>query len=167
MGLARRAQLTYLSHKCRYDFVKGLFEDVRKQGHRIALDGGPRDDKDGFFIQPAIIDDPPEDSRVVAEEAFGPIVPLLRWKSEDDVVARANALRAGLGASVWSADIAHAEAVARRLEAGSVWINAHFRSEPHIPVSGFKDSGIGIENGVAGLKSYMNHRSLWVPKKKT
>lgn len=111
------------------------------------------------------MDSPPEDSRVVAEEAFGPIVPLLRWSDEDDVVARANGLRAGLGASVWSSDLGRAERIGRRLEAGSVWVNAHFQSEAHIPVSGFKESGIGIENGLQGFKSYMNHRTLWVPKK--
>lgn len=93
-------------------------------------------------------------------------MPLLKWSSEDEVVAQANGLRTGLSASVWSSDLDRAERLARRIEAGTVWINTHFQSEPHIPSSGFKESGIGIEGGLEGFKSYMNHRTVWVPKKK-
>nr|GFD58230.1 aldehyde dehydrogenase family 2 member B7, mitochondrial-like [Tanacetum cinerariifolium] len=73
---------------------------------------------------PAIIDNPPEDSRIVQEEPFGPIVPLLKWSDEEDVIDRANALKSGLGASVWAKDVNRAEHMARQLSAGSVWVNS-------------------------------------------
>ena len=119
----------------------------------------------GYYITPTIIDNPPEDSRIVQEEPFGPIVPLLKWSNENDVIDRANALRTGLGASVWSKDITRAEAMARRLEAGSVWVNSHFDVDPRVPFGGHKESGVGMEWGMEGLKHYTNSRSLWVWKR--
>lgn len=74
---------------------------------------------------------PPDDARIVVEEPFGPIVPLLTWKSEDDVVRRANNTKMGLGASVWSKDLDQASRIARQLEAGSVWVNAHQEGDPN------------------------------------
>jgi acyl-CoA reductase-like NAD-dependent aldehyde dehydrogenase len=103
--------------------------------------------------------------RLLQEEPFGPIVPLLKWSDEDDVIDRANALKTGLGASVWSKDLARAESMARRLEAGSVWVNSHFDVDARVPFGGWKESGVGMEWGMEGLKSYTNSRSLWVWKK--
>ncbi|KAK7961696.1 aldehyde dehydrogenase [Apiospora aurea] len=108
---------------------------------------------------------PPDTSRIVTEEPFGPIVPLLKWRDEGEVLARANDSATGLGASVWSRDVARAERMARRLSAGSVWVNSHFDVAPHVPFGGHKESGIGMEWGVMGLKSYTKPRSLWVWKK--
>lgn len=130
----------------------------------MALAGGPVADAAGYLVTPCIVDDPPEGARVVAEEAFGPIVPLLRWADEADVVARANGGETGLGASVWSRDVARAERLARRLAAGSVWVNSHFDVAPGVPFGGHKASGLGREWGREGLKAYTNTTSLWVWK---
>ncbi|KAK7987054.1 aldehyde dehydrogenase-like protein [Apiospora saccharicola] len=86
---------------------------------------------------------PPDTSRIVIEEPFGPIVPLLKWRDEDEVLVRANNDVTGLGASVWSRDVARAERMARRLSAGSVWVNSHFDVAPNVPFGGHKESGIG------------------------
>lgn len=110
----------------------------------------------GFFIQPTIIDNPPDDSRIVQEEPFGPIVPTLPWTDEEDVIKRANATNTGLGACVWGKDLAKAESIGRRLEAGSVFINSWEKPTPQAFFGGHKESGIGGEWGGEGLKAYCN-----------
>jgi acyl-CoA reductase-like NAD-dependent aldehyde dehydrogenase len=142
-----------------------MYADIEKEGWTVALEGSATKSDKGYYVEPSIIDNPPEDSRIVTEEPFGPIVPLLKWSSEDDVMERANALTTGLGASVWSKDIVRAERLARELSAGSVWVNSHFDVAPNVPFGGHKESGIGMELGIEGFKQYTNSRSLWVWKK--
>ncbi|CAN9277023.1 unnamed protein product [Alternaria sp. RS040] len=154
-----------IQNKMQFHKVKNMYDQVTTQQWTTALAGTVTSSPNGYFITPAIIDNPPEDSRIVQEEPFGPIVPLLKWSDEDDVIDRANALKTGLGASVWSKDLARAEGMARRLEAGSVWVNSHFDVDARVPFGGWKESGIGMEWGMEGLKSYTNSRSLWVWKK--
>ncbi|KAH7067608.1 aldehyde dehydrogenase-like protein [Paraphoma chrysanthemicola] len=153
-----------VQNKMQFDKVKDMYDQIDKCKWKTALAGSVGESRDGYFITPAIIDNPPEDSRIVVEEPFGPIVPLLKWSDEADVVDRANALRSGLGASVWSKDLKRAERMARQLEAGSVWVNSHFDVDPKVPFGGHKESGIGMEWGMEGLKHYTNSRSLWVWK---
>lgn len=116
-----------------------MYAEVSKQNWAVALAGAADASRNGYFITPSIIDNPPEDSRIVREEPFGPIVPLLKWSDEGDVIDRANALREGLGASVWSKDLERAERMARELSAGSVWVNSHFDVAPNVPFGGHKE----------------------------
>lgn len=127
----------------------------------MALKGCIDESTKGYFITPSIIDNPPDSSRIVREEPFGPIVPVLRWSDEEDVLERANSGKYGLGASVWTNDLNRAERMARQLSAGSVWINSHFAVAPDIPFGGHKWSGLGTEWGLTGLKQYCNLRSVW------
>lgn len=106
-------------------------------------------------------DNPPDDSRIVQDEPFGPIVPLCKWSDEDDVIARANNTKMGLGASVWTNDIERGERIRDQLEAGSVWLNTHFELSPTVPFGGHKWSGIGMEWGVLGLKGWCNPQAVW------
>jgi acyl-CoA reductase-like NAD-dependent aldehyde dehydrogenase len=99
--------------------VKNVYDEVEKCEWKTALAGEVGGSRNGHFITPAIIDNPPEDSRIVVEEPFRPIVPLLKWTDEDDVIERANALRTGLSASVWSKDLERGERMARQLDAGT------------------------------------------------
>ncbi|KAF4463659.1 aldehyde dehydrogenase [Fusarium albosuccineum] len=154
-----------VQNSMQYDLVKNMYEEIDKQGWKVALEGKVRESSKGYLIEPVIIDNPPEDSRIVVEEPFGPIVPLLKWSDEADVLDRANALETGLGASVWSKDLKRAERMARQLSAGSVWVNSHFDVAPNVPYGGHKESGIGSEWGIHGFKNYTNSRSLWVWKK--
>ena len=154
-----------VQNKMQFELVKDMYSQAEKQGWKTALHGKVRETSKGYFVEPAIIDNPPEDSRIVVEEPFGPIVPLLKWSDDDDVIERANALKTGLGASVWAKDLTRAEKMARQLSAGSVWVNSHFDVAPNVPFGGHKESGIGMEWGIEGLKHYTNTRSLWVWKK--
>ena len=126
--------------------------------------GGTNPDKPGYFINPTIIEKPSDTSRIATEEPFGPIVPLMVWSDESDVVARANDTKLGLGASVWSDDIEEASRIARQLQAGSVWVNSHLELQPDAPFGGHKESGIGFEWGVGGLKAFCNVQSLFIKK---
>ncbi|KAH6665009.1 Aldehyde/histidinol dehydrogenase [Halenospora varia] len=116
----------------------------------------------GFFVQPTIVDNPNDDSKIVKEEPFGPIVPLLRWSDEEEVIARANDSDAGLGASVWSSDVERASRIGEELEAGSVWINEHMGIIPTAHFGGHKTSGIGGEWGVDGLRGYCNTQTVFL-----
>ncbi|KAM5360894.1 hypothetical protein ACJZ2D_013461 [Fusarium nematophilum] len=149
-----------LQTSMQYEKVKTFFDDIEKQGWKVAT-GGKIDASSGFFITPTVIGRPPDNSRIVVEEPFSPIVPLLSWKDEEEVIARANDSRMGLGASVWCNDLKKAEKVARELQAGNVWINTHFDPSPMAPFGGHKDSGIGTEWGLAGLRGLCNVQTLY------
>ncbi|EKG21047.1 hypothetical protein MPH_01676 [Macrophomina phaseolina MS6] len=147
-----------------YERVKEFFADVNAQNMKVAV-GGTNDRKDGYFITPTIIDNPAEDSKIATEEPFGPIVPLLKWSDESEVIDRANNTKMGLGASVWSGDLEQAERIARQLDSGSVWINTHLELDPNAPFGGHKESGLGYEWGLGGMKAYCNVQTLFLKKK--
>jgi acyl-CoA reductase-like NAD-dependent aldehyde dehydrogenase len=119
----------------------------------VLVGGDPDLGAAGHFYPVTLVADVDDDNPLVAEEQFGPALPIVRYEHLDDAVAMANALDVGLGASVWSADREAARAVAARLEAGTVWINSHGGVHPMIPFGGVKKSGYGLEFGVEGLKA--------------
>ncbi|GAB7351735.1 hypothetical protein MBLNU459_g2320t1 [Dothideomycetes sp. NU459] len=139
-----------------YERVVGFFEDSKKQGYTFAAGKPDVETGKGYFIQPTIIDNPPNDSRIISEEPFGPIVPTQPWSDEEEVIERANSMNTGLGACVWSKDVAHAEKIALRLEAGSVFVNSWEKLTPQVIFGGHKESGIGGEWGQQGLLAYCN-----------
>ena len=149
-----------------FDKVKELFADTAKSGYKTALGGNIPDSSasPGYFVQPTIVDNPPEDSRVVQEEPFGPILPMMKWSDEDDVIARANGTDSALGASVWTKDMDRATRMADQLVAGSVWVNSHFDISPNAPFGGHKGSGLGTEWGINGLLGYCNSQTLWLKR---
>lgn len=154
-----------VQNSMQYAKVLDLYEAAEKEGWKIAT-GGLKEKKEGkgYILPPTIIDDPAEGSRIEAEEPFGPILPVMRWSDESEVVRRANGFDSGLGASVWSSDIAKATKIADQLEAGSVWINTHFEVGPHMPFGGHKQAGLGMEWGVVGLKGWCNPQAFWTRK---
>ncbi|KAK1657164.1 aldehyde dehydrogenase [Colletotrichum godetiae] len=152
-----------LQNSMQYERVKTFFSDIESQGWKVAV-GGSIEKSQGYFITPTIIDRPPEKSRLVVEEPFGPIVPLLSWSNEDEVISRANDTSMGLGASVWSNNLDKAARVARQIQAGNVWINTHFDLSPLAPFGGHKESGIGTEWGANGLKGFCNVQTLFLNK---
>lgn len=145
-----------------YRRVLDLLRDARESG--LTLLEGASVPQQGYFVPLTLVDNPPDDSRVVVEEAFGPILPLLKWTDLDDVVARANDTEYGLAGAVWSADVAAATAVAHRLDTGTVWINQNLQSTPFTPLAGAKQSGFGQENGLAGLLEFTRSKSIFIPK---
>jgi len=153
-----------LQNEPQYRRVCGLIEEARAQGLTL-LEGNNVPDG-GYFAPIILVDNPPEESRVVQEEAFGPILPLLRFKDVDDVIRRANDSEYGLAGAVWSKDIDQAVAIARRLETGTIWINSNLQNLPHVPFAGFKQSGFGVENGQAGLLEFTQAKTIFIPKTK-
>ncbi|HKR90371.1 MAG TPA: aldehyde dehydrogenase family protein, partial [Phenylobacterium sp.] len=158
-GSQQGSDLGPIQNKMQYEKLKDLLADGKAKGHRFLLGGEPTEGE-GYFIPVTIIDNPPEDSRVVVEEAFGPVLPLLKFSDIDDVIDRANATEYGLAASVWSKDIDQAQAIAKRIEAGTVWINEVHTFSPHVAFGGHKQSGIGIENALEGLAEYTNSQTI-------
>jgi aldehyde dehydrogenase (NAD+) len=154
-----------IQNKQQFERVKALIADSRAKGHRFLL-GGDVPEAKGYFIPVTIVDNPPDDSRVVQEEAFGPVLPLLKFSDVEDAIARANDSVYGLGASVWSGDSAAAAAVAGRIEAGTVWVNEVQHLTPFATFGGHKQSGVGVENGIDGLLEYTNPQTITVRKGK-
>ncbi|MGY3378147.1 acyl-CoA reductase-like NAD-dependent aldehyde dehydrogenase [Arthrobacter sp. TE12231] len=153
IGLDEANVLGPLQNRQQYDIVARLVDAAKASGARVLLGGNPDPDRTGHFYPTTLIADIDNDNPLVAEEQFGPALPIIRYSTVDEAVANANALDVGLGASVWSADAAAARAVAARLEAGTVWINKHGAVDPRIPFGGAKQSGYGLEFGVEGLKA--------------
>ncbi|CZT09635.1 related to aldehyde dehydrogenase (NAD+), mitochondrial [Rhynchosporium graminicola] len=153
-----------IQNSMQYERVKGFFSEIEKEKWNVAC-GGKMEKTNGYFITPTIIDNPADDARIVTEEPFGPIVPTLSWESEDEVIERANTTNMGLGASVWSSDFENAGKIARQLEAGTVWVNNHFDLSPMASFGGFKESGLGVEMGIGGLKAMCNSQTLMINKK--
>jgi acyl-CoA reductase-like NAD-dependent aldehyde dehydrogenase len=151
-GLKQGTKLGPLQNKMQYEKVKGFLEDARANGNIVA--GGEVIDRPGYFIKPTIVRDIKEGSRLVDEEQFGPVLPVIKFSDADDVIRRANATTYGLGGSVWSSDVQRAHDVASRMEAGTVWINQHLDMAPHIPFGGAKHSGMGVEFAEEGLAEF-------------
>jgi acyl-CoA reductase-like NAD-dependent aldehyde dehydrogenase len=149
-----------IQNKRQYDRVKGLLDDARANG-LVLLQGAQTPDK-GYFIPITLVDNPPEASRVVQEEAFGPILPMLKFRDVDDVISRANDSPYGLAGAVWSKDVPKAMEIARRMETGTVWINQNLKLRADTPFAGRKQSGFGVENGMEGLLEYMAPQAVYV-----
>jgi acyl-CoA reductase-like NAD-dependent aldehyde dehydrogenase len=151
-GSKQGATIGPVQNRAQYEKVRGLIEDAKSRGTIIA--GGEIPDRKGFFIPPTVVADLDEDAPLVREEQFGPVLPVLKYDDIDDVIARANDSPYGLGGTVWGADQSRAMAVARRIDAGTVWVNQHLAIDPNIPFRGSKQSGLGTEHGLAGLMEY-------------
>ena len=115
-------------------------------------------------MNPTIVTDLDETSRLVREEQFGPIVPVLKFTDVEDAIRRANDTRYGLSGSVWSRDPERAAAIAAKLEVGTAWVNQHRATAANVPFGGAKESGIGRVYSDLGLKSYMEPRVISVLK---
>jgi acyl-CoA reductase-like NAD-dependent aldehyde dehydrogenase len=152
-----------IQNKMQFDKLQKLYGQIEAQGwKRASSDISTTKSEKGYYMPPVVIDNPPEDSEIVQTEPFGPIVPLLKWSSEEDVIERANASALGLGASVWSKDVPRARRMAEQLEAGSIWVNTHFEVAPNVPFGGHKQSGMGMDWGEVGLKGWCNPQAYWI-----
>jgi acyl-CoA reductase-like NAD-dependent aldehyde dehydrogenase len=151
-GLAEGTTMGPIQNAAQLARLRDLLEDSRRVG-RIAA-GGELLNGPGYFFSPAIVRDVPADARIVVEEQFGPILPILAYDSEAEAVAQANGLPFGLGASVWAKDSGRAAALADRIDAGTVWINTHTDLDPDLPFAGSRQSGLGVAFAEEGLAEY-------------
>ncbi|MBB4641141.1 aldehyde dehydrogenase family protein [Rhizorhapis suberifaciens] len=155
-GARQGAQIGPVQNRMQFEKIKEFLADAREKGNVIA--GGEALDRPGYFIPPTIVRDLPEDARLVQEEQFGPVLPVLSYSDIDDVIARANDSEYGLAGTVWGRNLDRAMEVAMQIESGTVWVNQHLAIDPNIPFRGAKQSGFGGELGQEGLHEYTQAR---------
>ena len=152
-----------IQNKIQYDRVCELAESAKADGATFLTGGEPMPGP-GYFFPVTIVKDIPESSRLVQEEPFGPILPVVSFSDVEDALEKANAVSVGLGGSVWSSDVAVAQKLASRLECGTAWVNNHAMIQPDAPFGGVKQSGVGVEFGRYGLVEYTNIQTLQISK---
>lgn len=160
-GMLPGVQMGPLATAPQFARIQELVSDALAGGATAAA-GGRRLDGDGYFFAPTILRDLEDGVRVVDEEQFGPVLPVIPYDDVEEAVARANSTHFGLDGSVWSADPERAAAVAARLECGTSWVNTHGMPAPGVSFSGHKWSGLGVAGGPAGLLSYTETKVLHV-----
>lgn len=149
-----------IQNRMQYERVKGLIADAAQNGKIIA--GGPPAEGKGYFIRPTIVRDIPENARLVREEQFGPVLPVLSYTDLDDAIRRANDTDFGLGGTVWSSNPQRAADVAMKIDSGIVWVNSHMQISPLIGTGGAKQSGMGLELGQEGLNEFTQRHLVFV-----
>ena len=158
-GFDASTQLGPVQNAQQFRIVQDFMASARADGADLAA-GGHALDRPGYFVAPTIALGLREGSRLVDGEPFGPVLPILRFRTDEEGVARANATAYGLGASVWSQDEVRAHRVASALDAGTVWVNDHAAPDPLVPFGGIKQSGVGRESGLLGLQQFMEPVSV-------
>ncbi len=146
--------------RAQYDKVLGYIETGKSEGARLVTGGAAHGD--GLFVQPTVFADVTDDMIIAREEIFGPVMCVLDFEEEDEVVARANGTQFGLAAGVFTKDLSRGHRVVGRLEAGTCWINAYNLTPIEMPFGGVKNSGIGRENGHAAIEHYTQMKAVYV-----
>lgn len=159
-GMDEANVLGPIQNRMQFDKVSALVEDAKANGAAI-LTGGFKPEGPGYFYPVTLVTGLTDGSRLVDEEQFGPVLPIIRYRDVDAIIEQANANPHGLGGSIWSRDVAKAKELALRLECGSAWINRHGAIQPNAPFGGIKSSGIGVEFAEEGLKEYTNLQTLY------
>lgn len=161
-GLDQGVTMGPVQNKAQFEKVKEFLADARANGKIIA--GGQALERDGYFIEPTIVRDVPDDARIVREEQFGPVLPVLKYSDVDEVIARVNSTEYGLGGSVWSSNPDRAVEIAAQFASGTVWVNKHLEVPPEGPFGGAKQSGFGCEMGQEGLEEFTQTRIIAIAK---
>ena len=163
--LETETEMGPIAFKEQLDKVQGYVDTGREEGADLAYGGKSPEDpalKDGFFMEPTILTNVNNTMKVAREEIFGPVLSVIPVESEEEVVRQANDTPFGLAAAVWTKDVQRAHRVAHALKAGTVWINAYRAVSFTAPFGGYKQSGIGRENGLETLKEYTQTKTVWV-----
>ncbi|QYU69177.1 aldehyde dehydrogenase family protein [Leptolyngbya sp. 15MV] len=154
-----------VQNKKQYERVLELIQDAKDQGYKFLLGGDGGDPSGtGYFVPITILDNPPEDARIVAEEQFGPVMPLMKFSTDEEVIERANASEYGLAGAVWTKDTERGVRIAEQLETGTVWVNEFLHLSPFTPFGGHKQSGFGAEYGKEGLLEFTYPQVITVKK---
>jgi len=152
-GMAAETEIGPINNDMQITKLVALVEDAKKNGAKIEA-GGERLARPGYFYPPTIVTGASDGTRLVDEEQFGTALPILPYASLDDALERANRTHFGLGASVWTSDVARGEAIVREIDSGTGWVNQHVDITPLTPFGGAKWSGIGVENGRYGYEEF-------------
>ncbi|WP_037812294.1 aldehyde dehydrogenase [Amycolatopsis sp. La24] len=151
--------------QAQYDKVLHYIEVAKADGAHLAAGGGRPEDpalSKGLFVRPTVFTGVANDMRIAREEVFGPVAVVIKFRDEDDAVRIANDTAFGLAAGVWTRDVARAHRMVRRLRAGSVWVNNYRKTNYVAPFGGFKESGIGRENGFHAIEEYTEVKTAWI-----
>ena len=154
-----------IQNKRQFERVTELVADAHDKGYKFLV-GGDTSNVPGYFMPVSILDNPPEDARIVAEEQFGPVLPIMRVDSAEEALERANASEYGLAGSVWTSDPEAGFELAKRMETGTVWVNEALHLSPFAPFGGHKNSGFGAELGEEGLHEFTYPQTISVKKDK-
>ncbi len=158
-GLEKNTTMGPLANARRLDAMDSFVGDAKSRGGKVVT-GGSREGNQGFFFQPTVITDVPDDSKIMTEEPFGPVAPIVPFKTFDEVVERANSLQFGLAAYAFTTSEKTAAAIGDAIQSGMVGVNSVMISTPETPFGGIKESGYGSEGGIEGLQAYMNTKFI-------
>ena len=158
-GLDPSVQMGPLISDKQLDRVLGYIDEARRVGAEVVTGGG-RIDRRGYFVSPTILTGVGPDMRVYREEVFGPVLAVMPFDDEDEAVRLANDTKFGLAAAVWTRDLARANHMARKIEAGTVWLNCQLAGDLSLPFGGYKQSGWGRENGFDGVDAFLETKTV-------
>ncbi|CAN7771220.1 aldehyde dehydrogenase [Cupriavidus necator] len=154
-------QIGPITTPAQYDKVLSYIDIARQEGASCVLGGKPSD-MGRLFVEPTVFTGVTPAMRIAQEEVFGPVLAVIRFKDESEAIEIANGTAYGLGAGVWTRDIGRAFRVSRQIEAGTVWVNTYRAVSFMSPFGGYKDSGIGRENGIGAIREYLQTKSVWI-----
>jgi aldehyde dehydrogenase (NAD+) len=160
-----QTQVGPITTRGQYAKVLEYIDIARREGAQLVLGGGAAtrpECGDGWFVEPTIFAGVDNRMRIAQEEVFGPVLAVLPFKDEDEAVRIANDSRYGLGAGVWTSDIGRAFRISHRIRSGTVWVNTYRAVSYLAPFGGFKDSGIGRENGIGAIEEYLDIKTVWI-----
>lgn len=153
-GLDESSRLGPVQNRAQLEKVTGMVEEARASGARVLLGGDPDKRQKGYFYPTTLLAEAKQGMRIVDEEQFGPVLPIIRYRDVEDALQQANGSKYGLGGSIWSKDSQRGWDLAARLECGTAWVNRHGDIRPDVPFGGVKCSGVGVEFGRQGLEEY-------------
>jgi succinate-semialdehyde dehydrogenase/glutarate-semialdehyde dehydrogenase len=158
-GLEKGVTMGPMANFRRIDAMESFVADAKQRGGKVVT-GGNRHGNQGYFYEPTVITEVPDDSKIMTQEPFGPLAPIVTFKTFDEVVERANSLEYGLAAYAFTSSNATAAAIGDAIESGMVGVNSVMVSTPETPFGGVKESGHGSEGGIEGLGAYLNTKFI-------
>jgi acyl-CoA reductase-like NAD-dependent aldehyde dehydrogenase len=160
-GIDPNTRMGPLVSKEQHDRVKNYLSIGKKEGAKVKLGGEAGDQERGYFIKPTVFAGVNNNMQIAREEIFGPVAAAIPFKDENDAVFQGNDTTYGLAAAVWTKDFSRAHKIARKLKAGTVWINTYGMIDPISPFGGYKQSGFGRELGRHSIELYTQIKSIW------
>lgn len=157
-----QTQMGPLANGVQHASVLEHLATAKRQGAKVACGGGVPQGLDGWFIEPTIFTDVDPDMDIAQKEVFGPVLAVLKFRTEEEAIELANNTKFGLAAGIWSQNVHRCHRVARQLRAGTIWVNTYRAYSPAAPFGGFGFSGIGRENGLDALRAYSETKTVWV-----